>query len=202
MLKFALETFGEPLSRFLLSGLGEEEENRVWLFTVMFADNKNVSYRREIRVEADDLPDVTTLLPRHREPLVMLALLWLLMNHQPFSSSMFYEQEEVLDLLEWEDSSSSRLSTDETVERYANLSYRWALSKEELIEKDISQARGLSRFISGYGYREAEEIKAGQMKRVSNRIDFSAEFVRELAGRSLFGVSWNHVTSLDRVSCP
>lgn len=32
LLKFALETFGEHLSQILLSGLGEEEQGRIWLY--------------------------------------------------------------------------------------------------------------------------------------------------------------------------
>lgn len=200
MLKFALDAFGESLSRFLLSGLGEEEESRVWLFTVTFTDNRGVGYRREIRVEAEDNPDVIPLLPRRREPLVMLSLLWLLMGRQPFSPSMFYNQEEVLTLLGWEDNSSFRLSIDETVERYADLSYRWTLSKEELAEKYISQWQGLARFVSGYSYRDVEEEEGMGRRRVTNRIDFAAEFISELMSRSLFGVDWNNVSSLERVS--
>ena len=202
MLKFALDAFGEPLSRFLLSGLGEEEEGRIWLFTVIFTSNGGAIHRRDIRVEADDRPDVVSLLPRRREPIVMLALLWLLMGRQPFSPSMLFDQEEVLELLEWEDSPSSRLSIDETVERYADLSYRWRLSKEELAEKNISRWQGWSQLVSGYGYRDAEEIKGGQIKRVSNRIAFASKFISELMSRSLFGVNWNNVSSFDRVSNP
>ena len=75
LLKFALDNFGEALSQLLLAGLGEEEEVRNWLFTITFADKQDVVRHREIRVEADDHPDVATLLPRQREPLVILALL-------------------------------------------------------------------------------------------------------------------------------
>lgn len=196
MLKFALDTLGEPLSRFLLSGLGEEEEGRVWLFTVMFTDNNGASYHREIRVEADERPDIVTLLPCRREPLVMLSFLYILISRRPFSAGMLYDQEEILELLGWEDTPSSRLSIDETVERYANLTYRWAMSVEELAEKNISVWQGQARFVSGYSYRDAEEMKERQMKRVSNRIDFSSEFISELMRRSLFEIDWNNVQSL------
>jgi hypothetical protein len=201
-LKFALDVFGEPLSQFLLSGLGEEEEERTWLFKITFNDHKDVIRYRDIRVEADELPDLVTLLPRRREPLVILALLRLLMSRKPFSSHMLYDQAEVLELLEWEDTPESRLSIDGAVERYADLSYRWSLSREELVEKNLSRGRGWSRFVSGYGYRDVEEEEGGRMRRIGNRVDFAAEFIDELMSRSLFDVDWNNVSSFDRVSYP
>jgi hypothetical protein len=199
LLKFALDTFGEPLSQFLISGLGEEEGGRIWLFTIAFTDHRDTICRRDLRVEADELPDVVTLLPRRREPLVMLALLNLLMGRKPFSSSVFYDQEEVLELLEWKDTPASRLSLDETVKRYADISYRWALSGKELAQKNLSRWQGWSRFVSGYGYRDVEEEEGGRRRRVANRVDFAAEFINELTSRSLFGVNWNNVSSFNRV---
>lgn len=200
LLKFALDTFGEQLSRFLLSGLGEEEQGRTWMFTVTFTDSAGMSRSRELRIEADDLPDTMTLLPRRREPLVMLALLHLMLARQPFSSSLFYEQEEVLELLEWEDTPDSRRSVDEAVGRYVDLSYRWSLGAEELAEKKLSHHRGWARFVTGCGYREVEEGAGGRMRRVSNRVEFADEFVGELMSRSVFGVDWDQIISLERTS--
>lgn len=200
LLKFALETFGESLSKFLLSGLGEEEESRIWLFTVLFTDNKGESHCRDIRVAADDLPDIVTRLPRQREPLVMLSLLWLLMGRQQFSSSLFYDQREVLELLGWEDTPTSRLSIDEAIGRYVDMSYQWALSAEEQAEQHLARYRGWARFVTGCGSRDVEEEEGGRIQRVANRVDFAAEFINELGSRSLFGVNWNEVISLKRAS--
>ena len=100
LLEFALDLFGEPLSRFLLSGLGEETEAQVWLFSVSFADGSGVARGREIRVEPDDIPREPRVLPGRREPLVILALLRLLIEtHGPSSSTLSYSQEQVLNLL-------------------------------------------------------------------------------------------------------
>lgn len=129
LLEFTLATFGEPLSEFMLAGLAEEAEARSWLFTVRFDDERAVARRREIKVEPDERPDVVTLLPRRREPLVMLALLRLLSKEAwPSSPKLSYAQEEVLHLLGWEDSVDARSAIDGAVERYARLSYKWGLS--------------------------------------------------------------------------
>ena len=80
LLEFALDLFGEPLSKFLLSGIGEEIEAQAWLFSVSFDDGSGVARAREIRVEPDDIPREPRVLPGRHEPLVMLALLRLLIE--------------------------------------------------------------------------------------------------------------------------
>src|ERR1700760_3760646 len=80
LLEFALDLFGEPLSKFLLSGIGEEAEAQVWLFKVSFGAGSGAAHPREIRVEPDDIPGEPRVLPSRREPLVMLALLRLLIE--------------------------------------------------------------------------------------------------------------------------
>jgi hypothetical protein len=197
MLKFALDSFGEHLSRFLLSGLGEEEESRIWLFTVMFTNDKGALYRRDIRVEVDDLPDIITLLPCRREPLVMLALLHLLLEaHGPSASTLSYSQEQVLNLLGWEDDEASRSTIDQAVRKYPRLSYSWGLSREELAERKLSFYDTEGRFISGYGFYNAE--KDGEDRRVENSVDFSSVFVEGLMRRREFGVDWNRVSEITR----
>lgn len=204
LIKFAIDTFGEPLSRFLLSGLGEErEEGRIWLFTIAFTAHHGVNMNREVKVEADDLPDIVTSLPQRREPLVILALLWLLLaGSGSSSSSLSYQQEEVLGLLGWQNDTQSRLAIDEAVNRYVDLSYRWTLSGDELAEKNYPHYRGWARFVSGCGYRDIEQGESGRMRRVANRVEFASEFVSDLMSRSLFGVYWNKVVSLERSSQP
>lgn len=103
-----------------------------------------------------------------------------------------------MELLGWADTPDYRLSIDEAVGRYVDLSYRWSLGAEELAEQHFAHYRGWARFISGCGYRDAEEEASGQMRRVSNRVDFADESINELMRRSLFGVDWNSVSSLER----
>jgi hypothetical protein len=197
LLGFALDIFGESLSQLLLAGLDEETETRSWLFTVTFEDERGMARRREIKLEADDRPDVVTLLPRQREPLVILALLRLLIeDRQRSSSTLSYQQEKVLQLLGWEDTVAARSAIDEAVERYARLSYKWELSGEELVERNLAFYDAEGRFVSGYGHDNAEED--GEFKRVANAVDFSSVFVEGLMRGTLFNVDWNRVRGLSR----
>jgi hypothetical protein len=199
LLKFALDVFGEPLSQLILAGLGEEAEARSWLFTVTFENARGATHRREIRLESDEHPGVVTLLPRRREPLVILALLRLLIaDRQMASASLSYRQAEVLGLLEWKGAMKSRLILDQAVERYARLSYNWKLSDEELIEGGFAYFHGSARFISGYGHQNHREDR--QIKRLVSWVEFNSNFVQGLLGRSLWGINWNSVTTLERAS--
>jgi hypothetical protein len=196
LLQFSQDTFGEHLTRFLLSGLGKEDEARRWLFIIRFTDEEGTTLRRRLYVEADDVPEVVTSLPRRHEPLVMLALLRLLTrDRRAVPASLFYEQEKVLKLLGWEDTVESRLVIDEAVDRYSYLTYRWALSRKELAAGNLLFYRSRERFVSGYGHSDAED-EDGHVKRVINRVDFSTPFVEGLVGRSLFGLNWDNAKSI------
>lgn len=196
LLEFALDLFGEPLSRFLLSGIGEEAETQVWLFSVSFDDGSGVARSREIRVEPDDIPGEPRVLPGRHEPLVMLALLRLLLEAHGPPSTLSYSQEQVLNLLGWEDDETTRSAIDQAVKRYARLSYSWSLSGEELTDRKLSFYNAESRFISGYGYYNAEEN--GEYKRVANNVQFSSVFVEGLIHRTGFNVDWNRVSEITR----
>lgn len=196
LLKFALERFGEPLSRFLLTGLGEEETPRRRLLTVAFSDRQGVRYERRVSVTAEErVEGLLPCLPRDREPLVMLAFLHLLIEGRKLSSfALEYEQREVLQLLGWEDTEEARQSLDDAVGRYFCLDYRWELSGGELAAKGLAFYNAASRFVSGSGSDSITE--GGRVMRVRSEVTFSDVFVTELLGHSLFGVNWDGVISM------
>jgi hypothetical protein len=195
LLGFALETFGEALSQFLLAGLGENVAGRVWLFAVTFVDEQGATRRREIRVEADEQTDFVIRLPCRREPLVLLALFELLFERGALSMVLAYTQEEVLSLLGWENNyDEARLAVDEAVRRYSKLSYYWSLTDEELRGRQRSFYRGVGGIISGYRHEDVEE--AGEISRVVNELTLSAAFVEDLLHRTLFGVAWDNVRDI------
>lgn len=197
MLEFALDLFGEPLSRFFLSGIGEETETQVWLFSVSFNDGRGAARSREVRVEPDDIPGEPRVLPGGREPLVILALLRLLIEDRPQSSStMSYKQEQVLKFLGWKDTAEVRSVIDQAVKRYARLAYRWGLGTEELADREISFYDAEARFVSGYAHYGAGGGE--EYQRVANHVDFASEFVEELTRRKLFNVDWNRVSEITR----
>lgn len=196
LLKFSLDRFGEPLSRFLLTGLGEEEAPRRRCFTVAFADRQDTRYKRRIRVTAEErTTDLLPCLPHGREPLVMLAFLYLLVESRRLSSfTLKYEHEELLRLLGWEGTAEVRQSLDDTAARYFCLDYEWEFSREELAAQGLRFYKGAASFVSGYGSETIEEN--GEKEWTESELTFAKEFVTELLGRSLFGVNWGGVISM------
>jgi hypothetical protein len=199
LLTFALDSFGEALGSFFLSGLGEEGNTPGWLFTITFSDGLGRRCRREVRVQADYRPDLAPSVPQHKEPLVALALLWLLVVDRKLSlSSLSYSQEEVLRLLGWGDTQESRLNIDKAVRRYFTLLYEWGLGEQELAESNLSFFHGQARFISGYRYQSVEED--GEVRHTADEVNFDEEFIKELTGRSLFGIDWSSINSIKRTT--
>lgn len=199
LLRFALDRFGEPLSRFLLAGAGEEAEAHSRRFTVAFSDHTGTPHTRGIKIIADDRGGtVTPSLPRRKEPLVMLALLRLLIEDRKLSSFvMSYGQEEVLALLGWDVTGENRVALDEVVKRYSGLHYEWSLGKEESSAKGLSFYEGQASFVSGYAYENAEV--EGEIKRAASEVRFAEEFVRELMTHSLFGINWDGISAMEYV---
>lgn len=196
ILSFVLNLCGEQLSGFFLTGLGEYTTSWRRRFTVTFAPPAGVLYEREIKVIAYQTGGVSKpSLPRLKEPLIMAALLRLLIDERKMSSfTMTYRQEEVLGMLGWDVTEETREALDDSVRRYDSLHYEWALSKDELAVEALDFYEGQARVISGYAYENAEV--EGEMHRVRSEVRYAEEFVRELIGRSLFGVNWDGVVSL------
>lgn len=197
LLKFALGRFGEPLSRLLLTGLGEDETLRRRIFTVTFDDRQGARYKRRVSVTAEEGAEGLPLcLPCGREPLVMLAFLHLLIEGRRLSSFVLsYEQGEVLRLLGWEDTEEARQSLDDTVARYFCLDYRWELSREELAAQGLAFYHAASRLVSGSGSDSV--VEGGRVLRARSEVTFSEVFVTELLGCSLFGVNWGSVHKVE-----
>lgn len=196
ILDFAHEQFGEPLTRFLLAGLGEDGTAQSWLFTIQFTSD-GATLRREIQVSAGEQPDGLGRLPQRREPLVILALLRLLvLRNQISSASLSYKMEEVLEILGWKDTIRSRRLIDEAVERYSSLMYRWAMGVDELALRRLSFYNSTECFVSGFSRLDEEGKHGNDAMRVINRIDFNKEFVETLTQRTLFEIDWDYVQSV------
>ena len=128
----------------------------------------------------------------------MLAFLRVLIEARKLSDfQMAYEQEEVLEILGWDMTKETQSALDETVRRYNSLHYEWSLGEEELAVKGLDFYEGEASFISGYAYEDTEAD--GASMRASSEVSFAEEFVRELVGRSLFGINWDAVHSVEYI---
>ena len=187
----ASEQFGEPLTQFLLAGLGEEEVGQRWRFIITYVDGEGARLKRRVQVISHEPEDGSSCLPRGRDPLVLLALLKLLMRHdQTPDCRLIYDQEDVLKLLAWEDAGETRRQIDEAIERYFLMTFKWKMNRAELSRENLSHYTAMERPISECGtFEEAED---GQVIRVFNRVTFSKTFIEHLKHRRLFDIDWNN----------
>lgn len=197
LLKFSLDTFGEMLSQFLLMGLGKQKVGQRWNIAISYIGEGGVTQKRHVQVITYEPASRKSLLPRGRDPLVLLALLCLLMNRRQVKPALLYNLEDVLKLLGWEDTKNARQEIDQAVHRYALLTYQWEMNSTELANQNLSHYKANERIISESETHDCKEGHGGQLTHVSNRVIFNEFFISGLLGRTLFGVEWGKVRSLE-----
>jgi hypothetical protein len=78
--------------------------------------------------------------------------------------------------------------------------YRWEMSRGELAGKRLSFYTAREQVISGYSNvseLDDEEQADRQIEEEPNEITFNQYFIEGLKRRSVFGVDWNTVQSVD-----
>lgn len=199
LLDFSREQFGEHLSQFLLAGLGEENNEQRWHFAITYLNKDGAELLRRVEVITYEPPDGSTLMPRMRDPLVLLALLQLLLRRDQISpGNLRYEQEDILSLLGWEDTKEARGEIDEAVERYFLLVYKWKMNKSELLRKKLTFYTASENLMSEYEIVDREVGELGRAGHIFNRVAFNVHFTEQLLRRSLFGIDWNSVRAISR----
>jgi hypothetical protein len=200
LLKFALDRFGEMLTRFLLAGFGEEKVAPRWTFAITFIGADGTLQKRRLRIMTHEPADGSSCLPRGRDPLVLIALLRLLLHERRRAdNTLVFKEANVIKLLGWADTEERRDEIDEAIGRYSLLFYEWGMNSFEL------GGRALDFYVVNerplLGYRTiSEETKEGRTERTYNRIEFSDGFIGGLLSRSLFGVAWDKVKSIKLTS--
>lgn len=194
---FASEQFGEPLTQFLLAGLGEEELGQRWWFTITYIDGEGTRLRRQVQVISHEPEDGSSCLPRGRDPLVFLALLQLLLRGaQTPDCRLIYDQEDILRLLGWENTEKTRREIDEAIKRYFLMTFKWGKNRTELAREKVTHYTAMERPISECGTFDKEED--GQVSRVFSQVTFSKTFIEHLKRRRLFDIDWNNGRQITR----
>ena len=189
LLDFAIGEFGEPLTQFLLAGLGEDKVRPRWRFTITYLDDEGVRIKRTVKVISHEPEDGSSRLPRSRDPLVFLALIRMLISAgPPLDYRMRYELEDVLSILGWADNRRTRREIDEAVRRYTQMRFSWKMGRAELARNNLSHHSAMQSLISEYGVRDQEE--GGQVTRLFNEVIFNSNFIEALRQRRLCDVNW------------
>ena len=196
LLKFALDRFGEMLTRFLLAGFGEEKVAPRWTFAITFIGADGALQKRRLLIMTHEPADGSSWLPRGRDPLVLIALLRLLLHERRRAGdTLVFREAEVLKLLGWGDTEERRDEINEAVRRYSVLTYEWGMNSTELAGRALDYYVANERPLLGYR-TVSEETEEGRRERTYTRVEFSDQFIGGLLNRSLFGVAWDKVKSI------
>lgn len=180
------EKLGEHLRTFLLAGRDEREPANRRSLVVTAAGGE------EWRVDVTSHSAVP--LPHGDDPLVLAALLNLLFKMREERTAAF-RPDELLKLLGWADSLHSRKVLEDAIRRYHDVSYvlvRAAAGWEGAPEQEIHP-------ISECKFEQVP-VEGGSEVRSYFMVDFDASFIGQLKGRSLFGLDWGSVTSVNPVT--
>lgn len=197
LLDISCARFGEQLTRLLTAGLGEENVGQRWRFTITYKGTGGRLAKRYVEAISHEPEDAPALLPRGRDPLVLLALLQLLEGgvSEP-RYTLTYDLTDVLSILGWGDTSEARAEIDGAIRRYFFLMFSWKMGRAELACEGLAFYTAIERVVS-----ECEVVNEGRedQRRVLNRVIFNSNFVERMTGARLFGVDWNCVSSVSRV---
>jgi hypothetical protein len=190
LLDFAIGEFGEPLTQFLLAGLGEDKVRPRWRFTITYLDDEGSRIKRTVKVISHEPEDGSSRLPCDRDPLVFLALIRMLITAgHPSDYRMRYELEDVLNILGWANNRRNRREIDEAVRRYTQMRFSWKMGRAELARNNLSHYSAMQSLISEYGASDLEE--GGRVRRLFNEVVFNSNFIEALRQRRLCNVNWN-----------
>lgn len=197
LIDFARGEFGDSLTQFLLAGLGEETTVQRWHFTITFTGEGGTLEKRHVQIITHEPADGSSCLPRGRDPLVLLALLQLLLHKRKQDNHVLvFQEEEVFELLGWEDTDVVRHEIDEAIYRYSLLMYKWQMNRSELIRRGLSYYTANAHALSEYRTLDKKPEEDGRTQWVYSSVRFDETFIGGVLGRSLFGVAWDKVTSI------
>lgn len=198
LINFAREEFGESLTQFLLAGFGDETTEQRWHFIITFIGSEgDAMEKRHVQVITHEPADGSSCLPQRRDPLVLLALLWLLKQEGQVSKpEVLYSLEDIFSLLAWDNTEETRQEIDEAIYQYSLLMYRWEMNRPELSRREISFYKENGHVITSFQTVDEEVGEGEETKRAHNRVSFDEFFINGLLRRELFGVDWNKVQSL------
>lgn len=197
LIAFARATYGEHLCELLLAGYKELAPARSRSFVIRLEP----AGERYLKVIADEQLGAEPALPYGDDPLVLLSLLKLLPEGgDPERPRVTFEYEDVLRLLGREASDESRALVDDAVARYFNLTYQPVKTLEELTGRAPVVFIHMIRMISRYDFVEAPGGNGSGPRRVENGVNFNKDFFENLRRRSLFGIGWDSVRSIELIT--
>lgn len=177
LLGTARRVLGVNLSEFLLSGLDEPHQSRR-LYTARSIRENGPGLTFQLAVVSDSGEG----LPGGRDPLVMAALLHLLWTGGKGRDEVVFRDEALLERLSWPDTTDSRRSISEAVERYYCTAYLRTSTESMGAGGGERRSSQVQKLVPGY--ETTVELLNGPPKetRKSTVVQFMPKLIEEVTG--------------------
>jgi hypothetical protein len=146
ILSEARQLLGPNLADYLLSGLGETDITLCRAFTSQSTapDAEKVTYQFEMINESEQG------LPIGRDPLVLAVLLNMLRERQPMDDKVTFRVSDILESLQWSQTTASQLLIKQSIEKYTLTAYCLVDPTVSEDERSMNLNAGFKRLIIGY----------------------------------------------------
>jgi hypothetical protein len=183
------ERYGEMLSLFLLSGLGEDGKAGARYFTVCEVDWDGNIIRRRLVLSPDS---EDSMLPHGRDPLVFAAILKLL-RERGQANKVSFRLADLTAALGWDAAADSAEAVAGAIGRYYGATLAALPQRGELdIVESPPPGRGSRILIE----RETRVTEGESVKKSYFGVAFHLEFSLWLRHRLLLGIDWKRVAAI------
>ena len=193
----AHQMLGDNLSRFLLSGLGEDYRSAPRVFCAQRTKSACQSTKYYFQIASRN----PLGLPTGHDPLILATILQVLDQRKNTGDEVIINDEMILSQLHWLETQQSKQSIRGAIERYFFTSYYLIdkeLSKSECIEGLYSSCR---RFLTGYEIIHETVLGHPELTFNSMAVKFTAGFEQDIATpkKYFFNLDFEALQSLRQV---
>jgi hypothetical protein len=191
--------FGSNLADYLLSGLGEANITHCRTFTAQLISPQgdDVTYRFEIRNES------VQGLPSGREPLVMAVLLNLFRERQPLDDSVTFRVSDVLETLDWPQTTDTQLLIKQAIEKYVSTAYCLVDPTVSEDERGSSLYAVFMRLLVGYETTSKllPQKRTDQQRFIKVEFKFALQNATMGQRKHLLGIEFQNLREMREISC-
>jgi hypothetical protein len=194
LVAYMQERYGEMLSLFLLSGLGEEGQAGARHFTVSELDWDENIIRRHLVLSSNS---AESLLPHGRDPLVLAATLKLL-RERGQANRVRFRLAELTAALGWGDTAESAEAVSGAIGRYYGATLAALPRGEHHTRESRPPGRGSRILVE----RETEVIEGEGVGESYFGVAFHPDFSLWLGHKLLLGIDWKRVIAVEILRIP
>lgn len=190
--------FGEPLSAFLLSGLGSEEVGNRRTFLATVWNSSDGLHRRYIEIRGNSARG----LPFKNEPLIWATLLLMFFDTYRPASNYSCQHNKILEILNWPDTKESKEIIERALLKYAYLTYLQIKVKpqNQIPDSNLNQHITIQSPIIDCELSQGLKQNNQTDEKLSIKLEFNQNFIMNLGRKWLFNREWRSIEEIEVIN--